>query len=261
MKQLVLPLLVSAVWLGSDAYAADPRPLAPTTPQVPAPRIDNGPIVLTSAISSRVLVPFRERVALAIAPSLAPQVSTSAAPTTGLPLPTGYVSAGDCADYGCNTARRENCYDRLKAWLCFYPTTGESLPKLRPAPYVGPIAGTFPCTPVGPIGCGSEVTGCASNGIVANGFSTGGAVGNSDCKTKNGLLGRFGFRGECVPPGDGAFPGYKFATAESQAAASRNFSPVVAPPGTITSTSYKPTESIKPVQVYPPPLTQPLGRQ
>jgi hypothetical protein len=149
MKRLAA-LILAAVWLGPTARAADPT-FVPTSPQVPLPRLDNGSVLPasgTTGFGDRVLVPLRERVALAIAPSLAAKAGAQAV-ASGMPLPTGYApggcATGECANGGCGGRQSRGCPERFKAWLCFCPTAGDALPKLRPAPYVGPITGTFPC--------------------------------------------------------------------------------------------------------------------
>ena len=105
----------------------------------------------------------------------------------------------------------------IKSWLCFRPTTAHALPWLRPHPYVGPITGQFHCSPTACPQCEGAPACAAGTGC---GKGLGGGRG---CRN-----------GDCVPPAEGSFPGYKFAQPIAPAVSGR-----AAP--TTTSTSYKPS--------------------
>jgi len=152
-----------------------------------------------------------------------------------MPMPTGF----NLTSYGCNgsntgcavaTASHAGRYDRFKAWLCYRPTTGDALPKLNPHPYVGPIAGTFPCGPSGVGGgCGDGPGYAAASGGCAVADSGRGRVGP--------LMPGRGCQGQCVPPSDDAFPGYRFANPLSQTQGQPSNTPPLTQP--IGYTTYK----------------------
>jgi hypothetical protein len=261
----VAALVLATVWLGPTTHAADPafapQPLVPTSPQVPAPRLE-GAVVPAAGLGERALLPLRERIALAIAPSLSAPASLPSVMTPALPSPIGYSSLlGDsCTDGSCGrSGRNRACWNRLKAWLCFSPTTGDALPKLRPAPYVGSLSAFFRCESGG--GCAGGATGCGGAIGGSGGLGCDGRRGLLDGSGRlgGGLLGR-GCKGECVSPSELAFPGYKFASPESAAALKR---PLAS--GVVTSTSYKPSGEANPAPANAPskldPLVRPLSQR
>jgi hypothetical protein len=140
MRWLVTLVLLAGISVGSATLRAEwgtvpfdpPAPLAPTTPQVPAPQVEAGR-----------------------APPTTPQVVQG--------QPSGTSS---CQDGG--SAPKTSCLKKLKNWLCFCPTAGDALPKLRVHPYIGPYTGTFACTSAPGSTCGGYPgsacggkTGCA----------------------------------------------------------------------------------------------------
>ena len=257
MKRLFASIVMAGLTPLLAIRAADPPAgvLIPTTPSIPAPVLERGGIVLPASGASRVVPPIRERVAN-------PFTRPSSTPAS-LPLPTGYQTqaampaanggAGGCAANDCTTAKpRGACLKRIKAWLCFCPTTGDALPLFNPAPYIGPIAGTFSCTSAN--GCATGACGSGQNcqsgncctsttGTSASGsrqprlqHSGKGATRGESCTscengkggdthrgsflTRLGNLVPFrGSRGGCVPPSENAFPGYYFAQSQSPAIA------------------------------------------
>ncbi|VTR90789.1 unnamed protein product [Gemmata massiliana] len=143
--------------------------LAPTSPVVPPPALQNGNLVAPAGgawgggsrmFSRTTWSPVRSPVVAGY--SSAP---ISAAPGYAVPpLPPG-VGAGysACGPVGCGPVgceRERPCWERMKSWLCFQLTPTE-LPKMRPAPYVGPIQGLFSCTSGGgcATGCGATYAG------------------------------------------------------------------------------------------------------
>jgi hypothetical protein len=214
MKRLIAALLLAGLMPATPARASDPNFLPgtvlPTMPQVPAPVLAQGGTIHQASAVSRVILPLRERVA-------ASPVRGEVPPAPAMPLPTGFAApqaglyagyaGGACATGDCATpCGRGACYDRFKAWLCFQRAP-DSLPKFNPHPYVGPIAGTFPCTSAAGYGC-----------------ATGGAAVDAGRCGHGGLFGA-GCRGGCVPPADDAIPGYRFAGYQPPATAS-SFAPL-----------------------------------
>jgi hypothetical protein len=252
MKRLIAGLLLAGLMQVTPARAADPNflpaTILPTTPRVPAPVLSQGGTIQASAVS-RVMIPLRDRVASSPIRSDAPPV------TTPMPLPTGYAGpqAGPYTGYaggGCPTPDCGTCaaprfrgagYDRFKAWLCFRPTAGDALPKFNPHPYVGPIAGTFPCTSAA--GCAPGTGTCApGNGCAAV------DVGRGGLAARFGLLGSGCRDGGCVPPADDAIPGYRFAGNHPPATA--------APFAPLGYTTYKPAApAVQPAQAVHPART------
>ncbi len=201
-------VLVFAV--SSPVRAGEPV-VIPTTPQVPPPPpLKSG--------DTRILGAGR---ALLRAGSVDPD-STALA----LPLPTGYapVGAGCAADDGGPGGR--SAWQKFKQWLCYQPTTGDALPRFRPHPYVGPVAGTFPCK--AEANRAVEVVG---SGTCENG--AGGTLGKG--RFGPGLMPARGCKGPCVPPSEEAFPGYHFAQAENPAVVAGGPGPVAGPavPGVV----------------------------
>jgi hypothetical protein len=140
MRWLVTLVLLAGISVGSPTVRAEwgmvpfdpPAPLAPTTPQVPAPQVEAGR-----------------------APAMTPQA-----------MPGQANGTSSCPDGGC---AHKTCLQKLKAWLCFCPTAGDALPKLKVHPYIGPYVGTFGCTsaPCSTCGGGSGAScggkmGCAA---------------------------------------------------------------------------------------------------
>lgn len=263
MKRLAA-LVLATVWLGPTPQAADPaftpRSLVPTSPQVPAPRLESA-VIPAAGMGERALLPLRERIALAIAPSLSATASTPPPVSLAVPLSTASqpLPVDGCVEGSCGRLGRDRaCWDRFKAWLCFCPTTGDALPKLRPTPYVGSLSAMFRCESVG--GCGNGTVGCG-DGHGGCGAAIGSA-GRAGLLAGNGRLGvglaGRGCKGECVPPSELAFPGYKFAAPESPAVQKHT-----APAGGVTSTSYKPsgngTSGQSPSQADP--LVRPLSQR
>lgn len=113
---------------GPNPLTAPPQPI-PTTPQVPDPQI------------------------------IAVQV-----PATTSQAETKHVKVtGTCTDGNC--ANKPNCLQKLKNWVCFCPSAGDALPKLRIHPYMGPYVGTFYCTSAPGSTCGAYPGGsCGSCG-------------------------------------------------------------------------------------------------
>lgn len=279
MKRFATLVLLAGFGFVAPAWAADPDslPAIPTTPTLP-PSTHGGGI---SVDVSRGAMPPRGQTgwtlpsnnwrpsqvaasAPAGIPPATPAPSTAAAamsaPNGPLVLPTGYkltstTGAAVAAPVpwaapawvapGCEPASaRGSCYEKFKAWFCFRPTTGDALPKLNPHPYIGPIAGTFPC---GPAGC--------ATGTCATGACATGATGACDSGRFGGILAARGCKGNCVPPADDAIPGYRFAGSESP----RTATPVVQPTG---YTTYKPTQATAPSKpvAKPQPTGDPLAR-
>jgi hypothetical protein len=246
MKRIAA-LLLLAVWPGSPAQGADPA--LPTIPRIPPPVVyEEAPVVAASGQADRILAPIRERTGLTLAGNFAPasyapaDCNSCPAPTTARECGTSVI-AGSPIKAWLHSAATVPCGtpvcpgSPIKAWLCFRPTTGHALPWLNPHPYVGPIAGTFPCHPVA--GCGPN--GCAPAGKPAC------ATPGCPPRLGIGLPGR-GCNGNgngiCVPPSEGAFPGYRFATPETPAITGKAAYGVPS-----VSTSYKP--AVLPTGVAP----------
>jgi hypothetical protein len=215
MKRIVAALFVAAAW-PCDATAADPDPL-PTSPQVLAPTAArDGYVVPTGGAAGRVFGPLRGRL------GLAQHVDSDQAAPTPVPVEQA-VGAAPCAAGGRACGGSIVAGSPIKEWLFFRPTTGHELPWLRPHPYVGPVTGQFPCSPTACPSCAGAPA-YAPRSACAHGLG--------------GLAGRGCRNGDCVPPADDAFAGYKFAAPIAPSVSGRGFAP-----GAVTSTSYKPTVS------------------
>jgi hypothetical protein len=156
MKRFVL---VAVAGLCSAAPAlAQQGPLAPTSPVVPAPVLQNGSVLNSSTGKpggARLLPalkwsPLRSPVsgspadAAAPPPGYVPVVPPAGAgPAAGVALPPG-----PCPDGSCAPGHGRSCWQRLKTWLCFQYSPSD-LPKFQPTPYITPLQGLFPCA-----GCG-----------------------------------------------------------------------------------------------------------
>lgn len=245
---LLLAGLAPAAIVAADL--SGPSAPLPTSPRVPLPELDQTGGVVPASGVLRVVVPVRERAGYLVRPASAEVV--------GQPLPTGYGTAGvPCSGPDCGVAcgsscggASRSCLAKLKAWLCFQPTTGDALPKCRPTPYIGPVVGTFSCTSAG--GCGGA-GGCGPAGC---------GVAAGDGAGRTGLAGRFGpllplmpgrgCKGECVPPADDAVAGYRFAPTQNPAAFG-HAQPVV-------HTSYKPARPPEGPYSGVKPAADPLSR-
>jgi hypothetical protein len=134
MRWLVTLVLFAGLPLSSISARGDwggvapqqQEQLAPTTPQIPAPKIETTPV---------------------------PAVQQPVAPYQT-------PSAGNCPNGGC--ANKKNCVQKLKNWLFFCPTAGDSLPKLKVPPYTGPWTGTLLCTSGPNCACGPNSVGPCS---------------------------------------------------------------------------------------------------
>jgi hypothetical protein len=157
MKRFVF---VAVAGLCSAAPAlAQEGPLAPTSPVVPAPVLQNGNVLNSStgkAGGSRLLPapkwsPLRSPVSASSPDVSAPPPGyVPAVPPGGVvPGPVAGVAMppGSCADGNCGTGRR-SCLQRFKTWLCFQYSPSD-LPRCQPTPYITPLQGLFPCA-----GCG-----------------------------------------------------------------------------------------------------------
>ncbi len=257
MQRLITLILLAGLPL-TPAGAAEPyQTPVHIYPQVPTPVLDRSGAVIPA---SAAYTPMR-------AGTLIPASGVNGNVVyPGLPLPTNYAPTGfDCptCDKPACGDRGPNCFDRLKAWLCFQPTTRDALPKCRPHPYVGPVVGIFTCNSRAGCttgGCGSNGCGsgnCGSKGCASGGCASGlGGDGNS-CKS-GGLGSRFGSlfggrgsRGDCVPPSNEMFPGYQFASPRPLT------SGVVNPPPVFEHRTLKPASAQYPAPYQPKPYVQP----
>ncbi len=127
--------------------------LAPTSPVVPAPMLQNGSLVAPGGgwgqggsrmFASNNWSPLRSPV-------------VAGDPLGGYTIPP--LSTDACGPTGCAPARGGMGLDRVKAWLCYRPSPS-GLPKLQPAPYVTPLQGMFGCT---------SAAGCATGYATGNG--------------------------------------------------------------------------------------------
>jgi hypothetical protein len=158
-------LAAVAVLCSFAQLSAQEGTLAPTTPIVPAPVFNNGKLLAPAGgnawgsgdsklFSRTTWSPVRNPVVPADGGNFMPAPATGYSPMPPLPQHGGLD--GKCGTPGCGTVRDGMSWDRLKAWLCYQPSKSE-LPKLRPAPYVTPLQGMFPC--VSANGCN---TGCGT---------------------------------------------------------------------------------------------------
>lgn len=159
MKRLYLAAAVVGLWPGAPRAQEG---LAPTAPMVPAPVLKDGrvqtPVGGWGSADGRALPtqkwsPFRN-------PATASSVEPVSAnyPAAAPALPVGITNPAECGPTGCGAHGRDrSCWERMKTFLCFGYTSGGP-PRCQPTPFVTPLAGMFPCTPVGPSGCAS---GCA----------------------------------------------------------------------------------------------------
>jgi hypothetical protein len=159
MKRLYVAAVVGLL----PGLAQAQQGLAPTTPVVPAPVLQNGKVASPAggwgagdvrAFSPAKWSPFRNP---ALASSVEPISGATYAPQAPLPavppLPAAAsVPEANCGPSGCG-GRNGSCWERFKAFLCYTETTNK-LP-LRPTPFRTPLAGMFPCTPFGGAGCGT----------------------------------------------------------------------------------------------------------
>jgi hypothetical protein len=212
MKRIVVALIVAAVW-PSGARSAD-TPRLPTNPQVPAPSAaQEATGVRTASAAGRVLGPLRDRMSLVHPVN---EVGSPSAPAWIEPS----LEAAPCAAPGSDCGGSVVAGSPIKSWLFYRPSTGHELPWLRPHPYVGPITGQFHCSPTACPACVGAPA-CAPGSACGRGIGVGLGVGRG-CRN-----------GDCIPPADGTFTGYKFAAPISPGVTGRAGAPT-------TSTSYKP---------------------
>ncbi len=258
MRRIAALLLLVVVGPGSLVRAADPLPL-PTIPQIPLPVVyEEGPVVATSGGGERVLAPIRERTGMMLASGQScnscPADSRGTCGTSviaGSPVKNWIGShslPGTNAPCGSSVCPGSP----IKTWLCFRPTTGHALPLLNPAPYVGPIAGQFPCTSAA--GCGTQV-GCSSAAGCGTANGSGGAgPGRNGYFANNGYGGlrgghvhALGGKADCPCnlPSDSEYRGYRFAAPEAVAVTGKtnpsgspysSYKPAVPPTGLASAT-------------------------
>lgn len=235
---------------------------APTPVYAPAPIYTPAPVayqqtVRTVAYAPGTLVPMGAALPLPTGYRMTGSQTTYAA--TGNTAPAydafdpasvgpfcGYSNRGSsCGGFG---NRDRNLLDRFTGWLCYHPSAGDALPKLRPHPYVGPVI-AFRCDSAGACGnsgCGPGGAACAQAPTVRPGKHLNAAL-NAPCRPLLGSedCGPAGCRSNrCVPPSDDAFPGYKFASVPNQGT-------MFGQPQTSPAyTTYKPAEQL-PQQVVP----------
>lgn len=165
MKRLYMVAAVLGLW---SCAAGAQEGLAPTVPVVPAPVLQNGKVVTppgggwgrsdSRPFATSQWSPFRNPATASVV-----QPASSAAVVPQLPLPTGVSTpdAANCGPGGCASGgRNRSCWSKLKAFLCYHDSPTDA-PKCRPTPYITPLIGMFPCTPVGSAGCASG--GCATS--------------------------------------------------------------------------------------------------
>jgi hypothetical protein len=208
MRRIAITLFVTAAW-PTITIAAD-APRLPTSPQVPAPTAGQERSVRPASAAGRANAPAKallgpshnvnEVANSSDQPWIAPSVEEAPCTTSGRGCGTSIIAGSP-----------------IKSWLCFRPTTAHALPWLRPHPYVGPITGQFHCSPAACPQCEGAPACAAGTGC---GKGLGGGRG---CRN-----------GDCIPPAEGSFPGYKFAQPLAPAISGR-----AAP--TTSSTSYKPS--------------------
>ena len=73
-----------------------------------------------------------------------PQVPAPTDDTKPAPPPPGPSQAPCNASE--NGGKQRNCLQKLKAFVCYHPTSGNALPWLKVPAYTGPYCGTFYCT-------------------------------------------------------------------------------------------------------------------
>jgi hypothetical protein len=208
MRQVILALFVAAV-LPCDARTAD-APRVPTSPQVPVPGTE-ATSVHTAGTANRMLVPLRDRFSLVHPINEVDSTSSAAwiAPT---------IEEAPCATPGRHCGGSVVAGSPIKSWLFYRPSTAHALPWLRPHPYVGPVAGQFHCSPAACPQC-TGASACAPGTACGRGLGVGAGRG---CRN-----------GDCIPPADEVFNGYKFAQPIAPGVMGRTAVP------TTTSTSYK----------------------
>jgi hypothetical protein len=222
MRHVILALFVAAL-CPCDARPAD-APRLPTSPQVPAPAtVQEAANVRTPGASNRVLGPLRDRVGLVHPVNEIDHSSSAAwiAPS---------IEQVPCAAPGRHCGGSVIAGSPIKSWLFFRPSTAHALPWLRPHPYVGPITGQFHCSPTACPQCTGDPA-CAPGTACGRGLGLG--------------VGRGCRNGDCIPPADEVFSGYKFAQPIAPGVMGRTGSP------TTTSTSYKAGSSMSSAPTAP----------
>jgi hypothetical protein len=210
MRRVILALFVAALCPG-DARPSD-TPRIPTNPQVPSPgSVQDATNVRTASTANRVLGPLRDRL------SLVHPVNEVGSSSSDAWIAQA-VEEMPCAASGRPCGGSVVAGSPIKSWLFFRPSTAHALPWLRPHPYVGPIAGQFYCSPTAWPQCASAPA-CAPGTACGRGLGVGSGRG---CRN-----------GDCIPPADEVFSGYKFAQPIAPGVLGRTGSP------TTTSTSYK----------------------
>jgi hypothetical protein len=206
MHRIAITILVAAAWPTSGLTADAPR--APTSPQVPAPTAAQERSVRPAAAAGR-----SNASRATLGPShLVNEVGNSSDQAWIAPS----IEAAPCASPGRECGGSVIAGSPIKSWLFYRPTTAHALPWLRPHPYVGPITGQFHCSPAACPQC-EGAPACAAGAGCGKGLG-----GGRGCRN-----------GDCIPPADGAFTGYKFAQPIAPSVSGRA--------GAVTtSTSYKP---------------------
>lgn len=145
----VLCTATGCLMFAAVGWSADSQGL-PTTPVVPPLQLVSEPPGRTTAtpFTSRIHIPPTERKRLSV---------SAEAPAVASPMPVSMPTAESPAG-----VRSLIPGSPVKAWLFFHPTTGHALPLLRPRPYVGQVAGSFPCTSA-PDVIANGNDGCCSN--------------------------------------------------------------------------------------------------
>lgn len=210
MRRVILALLVAAVF-PCDARTAD-APRVPTSPQVQAPgTVQEATGVRTAGAANRVLGPLRDRLSLV---HLINEVDSSSSAAWIAPT----IEEAPCVAPGRQCGGSVVAGSPIKSWLFYRPSTAHALPWLRPHPYVGPVTGQFLCSPAACPQC-TGTPACAPGTACARGAGVGAGRG---CRN-----------GDCIPPADEVFNGYKFAQPIAPGVMGRSAAP------TTTSTSYK----------------------
>lgn len=162
MKRLYLAAAVVGLWPGAPRAQEG---LAPTAPMVPAPVLKDGRVQQPTGgwgsgdgrgFATQKWSPFRNPATAGSVEPVSAQYANYASAVP--PLPVGITNPADCGPAGCGAHGRDrSCWERFKTFLCFSYTPGGP-PRCQPTPFTTPLAGMFPCTPVGSAGCAS---GCA----------------------------------------------------------------------------------------------------